>query len=92
MEKRRKHERQYADYMRRQREVGQCNYLNLTPLNDARFLSNYQTQTGELPTRDTHEEIMNVGMPSSSIKNNLCVSAECRERLSISHREVDVRA
>jgi len=67
MEKRRKHERQYADYMRRQRQVGQCTYLNLTPLSDARFLSNYQTQTGELPTRNTHEEMMNVRMPTSSI-------------------------
>ncbi len=60
MEKRRRHEQQYADFMRRQNAVGQYEYLNITTMNDHRFLTNYLDQTGELPTRATHEEFMDV--------------------------------
>ena len=60
MEKRRRHEQQYADFVRRQNAVGQYEYLNISPMNDHRFLSNYIDQTGELPGRATHEEFMNV--------------------------------
>ena len=60
MEKRRRHEQQYADFVRRQNTVGQHEYLNISPMNDHRFLSNYIDQTGELPGRATHEEFMNV--------------------------------
>ncbi|KAK9916554.1 hypothetical protein WJX75_004063 [Coccomyxa subellipsoidea] len=60
MEKRRRHEQQYADFVRRQNAVGQYEYLNISPMNDHRFLSNYIDQTGELPGRATHEEFMNL--------------------------------
>lgn len=71
MEKRRQHERQYADYVRRQNAVGQNDYLNVSAFSDHRILTNYIDQTGELPSRSTHEEFMDVRvMPMSSTKSS----------------------
>ncbi|CAL8466969.1 g6505 [Coccomyxa elongata] len=66
MEKRRQHERQHADFVRRQNAVGQNDYLNVSPFTDHRILTNYIDQTGELPSRSTHEEFMDL------ITNNGC--------------------
>ena len=49
--------------MRRQRAVGQAEYLNVSPMTDSRLLKNFIDQTGELPHRHTHEEIMDVSHP-----------------------------
>jgi hypothetical protein len=60
IEKRRQHEMQYADFLQRQRAVGQYDYVNVSPMTDSRLLENYIEQTGNLPHRHTHEEFMDV--------------------------------
>ena len=60
VEKKRKAERQHADWVARQARVSVEGTLNVTPLTDSRLLTNYIRQTSTLPRRETHEEIMNV--------------------------------
>ncbi len=70
MEKRRQHERQHADFLGRQNAVGQNDYLNVSPFTDHRILTNYIDQTGELPSRSTHEEFMNVRVMPMSLRES----------------------
>ncbi len=60
VEKKRKAERQHADWVARQARVSAEGTLNLTPMTDSRLLANFVRQTSTLPRRETHEDIMNV--------------------------------